>query len=363
MELSVVIPTYNRPKDMAAILKSILKQTTLPKDVVIVDQSDSSTSMTLINQIEPLFFNKKIQLKYIHLDEKNSSKARNLGFQNTSGQIIFFLDDDVTLSEDYFEKVLEVYRRNLNAIGVQGIIIPCSQEHTHLTTWDPFKIEESTSGAHMVNSVWRIFFLPHTQKDRWAVLPSVADVFPIPLTKIIRSPRMQGCCSYKREILQHFRFDEKLGKWSFLEDFDLSYRIHKAKLGYFYVTPWARLFHKHSDMRLNEKTEKFIETVNRTYIFFKDIEQTILNQIIFVWSMLGSMITTIGRTILAAKSKRMRWKLIYLMESYSYTLKYVRSIKQQDLTFFNKVLDQGNYGQMNLTEENARFLQSRALCT
>ena len=345
MELSVVIPTCNRPREIAAVLKSILKQTTLPKEVVVVDQSDSSASITSVNEIKPAFSSKKIQLIYVHSDVKNSAKARNLGFQNTSGQIIFFLDDDVTLSEYYFEKVLEVYKRNRNAIGVQGVIIPFNQEHAHLTTWDPFRIKESTSSAHMVNSVWRIFFLPHTQKDKWTVLPSVADVFPIPLTKVIRSPRLQGCCSYKRKVFKHFRFDEKLKKWSFLEDFDLSYRIHKAKLGCLYVTPYAKLFHKHSTIRLDEKTKTFIETVHRTYVFFKDIEQTILNQIIFIWSMLGSMIVAVGRVILAGKSKRMRWKLIYLIESYLYTLKNLRNIKQQNLTFFNKVLHQGNYRQ------------------
>lgn len=40
MKLSIVIPTYNREKDLIECIKSIAQQTLIPQEVIIVDQSD-----------------------------------------------------------------------------------------------------------------------------------------------------------------------------------------------------------------------------------------------------------------------------------------------------------------------------------
>lgn len=337
MKFSIIIATCNRPRNIVVVLKSILRQVTLPKEVIIVDQSDYLTTKILVDEIRSDFSRRKIKLKYIHSKEKSSAGARNLGLRYASGQIVFFLDDDIILDKDYTKEILDVYKENSDAIGVQGINVMHPLFVT--PTWDPFHAKKPSLVRHIINSAWKVFFLSHTQKNKWVVLPSVSDVFPIPLTKVISSQRLEGCTSYKHEVFQRFLFDEKLKRWSFLEDFDLSYQVYNSKVGKLYVTPHARLLHKRSETRLPEKTEIFIMTVYRTYIFYKDIEQTVLNQLIFIWSMIGSLFKALGHSMIAKTSKEVRWKPIYMLESYAYTLKHLKSIRQTNLSFFDKILN------------------------
>ena len=49
MQVSVVIPTYNRAKDLDACLSSISAQTILPKEIIIVDDSETDEIKNLIN--------------------------------------------------------------------------------------------------------------------------------------------------------------------------------------------------------------------------------------------------------------------------------------------------------------------------
>ena len=56
MQVSIVIPTYNRAKDLEETLDSIVIQTTLPKEIIIVDDCDN-------NEIENLVEHRKNELE------------------------------------------------------------------------------------------------------------------------------------------------------------------------------------------------------------------------------------------------------------------------------------------------------------
>ena len=323
-DFSIVIPTSSRTPKLKNALKSILEQEMLPKEVIIVDQSIHRSTFDMVSTMEKEFSDKNISLKYLHLDKKSSSLARNYGKDHSSGEIIFFIDDDVRLLKDYTKNILEVYENYPDALGVQGIIAN-------------FKIPydlKSPSGR-IENQLRRIFFLLNYKQDTWRVMPSVNDVFPFPLTTIIPTERLQGCCSYKREILGNFRFDENLEEWSLLEDLDLSYRIYKSGKGALYATPEAKLIHEgetHTASSL--KSESYKKIVNRTYMFSKLMEQSPRNCAIFCWSILGFLLTTLLGAIIGGNRKS-KWGSIYLIEAVFSTLKHLGEIRQLDLRFFN----------------------------
>jgi hypothetical protein len=177
-----------------------------------------------------------------------------------------------------------------------------------------------------------MFFLSYYEKNTWKILPSVNDVFPFPLTKVISTQRMQGCCSYRQEVLNVFRYDEKLEGWSFLEDFDLSYRIFKSTSGLLYLNPKAKLIHReHIHMSSSLKAEGYKKIVNRTYMFFKLIKQSPYNYLIFVWGIFGLLLTTILGAMSGKRKERSTWLPIYLIEATFYTLKHLKEIKQLNL--------------------------------
>lgn len=94
MEVSIIIPTYEREEDLREALYSILKQTKLPKEVVIVDDSKGNKTRDLITWFRKDFLAKVIALEYLSKRGKireNLAASRNMGATHVKGEITFFV--------------------------------------------------------------------------------------------------------------------------------------------------------------------------------------------------------------------------------------------------------------------------------
>ncbi len=96
INLSVVIPTYNRPLLLKRAIRSVLKQAdhdSLSLEIVVVDDGSAE-------QVDTDNFREK-NIRYIRL-ERNSGPhiARNKGIEIASGNWIIMLDDDDELIEN-----------------------------------------------------------------------------------------------------------------------------------------------------------------------------------------------------------------------------------------------------------------------
>ena len=121
MQISVVIPTYNRPHDLNKCLDSIIVQTKLPKEVMVVDNGNNPDTVELVEKRKREFEAKGVILKYMKNERENSiTIAKNIGIDHSTGDIISFLDDDLVLDRKYYEEIIKVYRKMLNALGVEG---------------------------------------------------------------------------------------------------------------------------------------------------------------------------------------------------------------------------------------------------
>jgi len=327
LDFSIIIPTYNRVGKLKTTLTSIFEQEIPPKEVIIVDQSHNSLTSDLVIEMKDRYSNRQIFLRYFHTNQKSASRARNLGIDHSIGEIVFFIDDDVILPTDFTRNILKVYESHPDAVGVQGLILNPK----------PF-LNLKFFSSRLENHLRRALFLSHYKDGTWKIMPSINDVLPIPTASIIPTQRLQGCCSYKRKVLEFFRFDENLKGWSFLEDLDLSYRVYKSNTGSLYVTPDAKLIHKeHVHMSASLKDESYKKIVNRTYVFFKLIEQSPRNYAIFSWGIFGLLLTTIMGTILGRHKEKSNWVPIYLIGGALYTLKHLKDIKNLNLKILDKL--------------------------
>ena len=92
MNITVIIPTYNRYDFLKRAVLSVLSQTYKVQEIIIID--DGSTDST--SQILQDFPN----IRYIYQDNSGVSSARNLGISNASCEWIAFLDSDDEWCED-----------------------------------------------------------------------------------------------------------------------------------------------------------------------------------------------------------------------------------------------------------------------
>ena len=101
--LSIIIPTYNRPKLLLRAVNSALAQTIEDFEVIVVDDCSS----------EPIDLPKHPRLRIIRLPEnKGGSAARNIGTQAAKGHWINFLDDDDELLPPMAEVALKTLQQS-----------------------------------------------------------------------------------------------------------------------------------------------------------------------------------------------------------------------------------------------------------
>jgi len=280
MTSSFIICTKDRPLDLQNCVKSIVQQTILPQELIVVDAS--VINITYENKINCENILKNI-IKFIYLTSKPSlTKQRNIGVDNANGDIVFFFDDDVILEQDYHEKILHVYQQKSTERlgGVRGTI---GNEYP----MGLFKIY-----------LLRLFMLTRlsvNEKSRF--LRSGHYVF-IPKPKEIIGVECMagGVCSYYRKIFNEFRSDEKLNGYALKEDMDLSYRVSRKYS--LYQTPDAILYHYHSKTsRISIEESSTMRVVNTYYMFKKNMPQTFTNKISFLWSLFGMTIINFTRLI------------------------------------------------------------------
>lgn len=115
MKISIIFPTYQRSKDLEIALDSLLIQTLLPYETIVVDQSDDQLTKQLCNKE----IYKKIGIKYIYSDCKSPPKAKQIGMNAMSQAVdlFIFFDDDVKLMPTYLEEVQKFMDQHPEALG------------------------------------------------------------------------------------------------------------------------------------------------------------------------------------------------------------------------------------------------------
>jgi glycosyltransferase involved in cell wall biosynthesis len=100
---SVIIPSYNRPKQLTACLES-LTQLDYPRDrfeVIVVDDGSDSPLETVVAP-----FKDSLNLRLIRQNNAGPAAARNHAAQQASGRYLAFTDDDCKPAADWLQ-VLE----------------------------------------------------------------------------------------------------------------------------------------------------------------------------------------------------------------------------------------------------------------
>jgi len=320
MKVSVVIPTYHRPRDLSVGLDSILTQRLTPLEIIVVDNGSDTATETLLRQREKDFADQGIALRYVRNDRNSLTAARNLASRLSSGDIVLFLDDDVILEADYFREILRVYETNPNALGVQGYIVPEQSRRVH-------------------DFLHRLFFWYHLERNGCRVLPSISATYPLMLDKVIPCQLLSGANhSYRRHVLEEFQYDERLIKYSDGEDLEHSYRVFRRYPGSLFITPFARLVHNTSMQgRALGREIVYMREVYGLYLFFKLFDPTLKNKLIYFWSRVGRLAFTLARAVVKRPPGAFA-ELRHLVGAYYICFRRAEEIKRGELEFFNSTL-------------------------
>jgi O-antigen biosynthesis protein len=98
--VSVVIPTFNRPDLLAEALESVCRQDLEDFEVIVVNDAGSDVSLLIHG------FSERLDLTYITLDQNGGlPAARNAGIAAARGEYIALMDDDDLWMPDHLSRL------------------------------------------------------------------------------------------------------------------------------------------------------------------------------------------------------------------------------------------------------------------
>ena len=104
--VSVIIPTFNRVDAVCKAVESVLNQTYLQYECIVIDDLSVDNTRELLNEK----FGKKIRL--VSQPHSGVSAARNLGVKQCRGNWVAFLDSDDTWHSDKLRQQISYHQEN-----------------------------------------------------------------------------------------------------------------------------------------------------------------------------------------------------------------------------------------------------------
>ncbi|MBL7196849.1 MAG: glycosyltransferase [Candidatus Omnitrophica bacterium] len=190
MELSIIIPAYNRKETLKRCLLSLDEQD-YPKDkyeFIVVDDGSSDGTIEFVQALAE----KHRNFHYIQQYRKGPASARNLGIKKARGEIIGFTDDDCALDRDWVRLMIESHKKNPEIIAVGGL------------TLVPYKKANIMIGQSLSNGAIQIN------------LNGQKEVIFLPTCNV----------TFKRRIFEEYKFNEEFPLPGG-EDLELFWRLFK----------------------------------------------------------------------------------------------------------------------------------------
>ena len=331
MKISIIIPTYDREKHLLNCLSSILNQTKIPDEVIVVDNADHYKAEGVVNKVKESFSSKKVDLIYLRNTENSGATARNLGALKAKGDLIAFLDDDVILDKSYYQEIEKVFYKYPEALGVQGFDKQVYQFEQKMKNGVFDRLVYQFEKIFIISS----FFEP--KKSR--VLPSLCVTNPTPgFESIVQSEWISTCAGvFSKKVFKDFKFDSQFKKYSWNEYVDFSYSIFLDNRKSLFVTPKATYVDvQTNDGRLQPKELIYMSEVYDMYIFLRRFDMTFKNVSLYIWSKFGRVVYNIAKMVV--RHPKHAGLAIHCLYAPMYVLLNLSKIKKGDLTFFNKTL-------------------------
>lgn len=243
---SFVIPTKNRPTELATVFNAILAQTRLPEQVIIIDQS--SPDKVIKDKLAPQAKKAKITLDYIHDESiKGLVQAKAASIQYNSCDYISFFDDDIVHKPNYLEAIEQAFMVHSDMIGVNGVIINNPQE------------------SFIKRTIFRLTHFGLYKDNRQRVIRSLKSNTVEPQRVDALSG---GLSTWRKEVFDKVSFDTK-NKFHAYEDKEFSIRIERVFPKKMFLIPQAKLYHYHAAGNRQSLLRRTQNDVVEVWMLFK----------------------------------------------------------------------------------------------
>jgi glycosyltransferase involved in cell wall biosynthesis len=111
MEVTVIIPVYNRATVVPATLQSVVAQTHRPLQVVLVDNNSTDDTLRVLDNFRKEHPGEGFNVVITNEEHHTAGAARNRGFEHATGEWVLFFDSDDLMDEHLVESYVKIIER------------------------------------------------------------------------------------------------------------------------------------------------------------------------------------------------------------------------------------------------------------
>lgn len=100
MKVSVIIPTYNEEKVIGKCLDSLSEQSLEDMEIIVVDDGSTDKTLEILQEIVD-------RIQVLKQQHKGPGEARNLGAKKAKGEILVFVDADMTFDKFFLQNLVK----------------------------------------------------------------------------------------------------------------------------------------------------------------------------------------------------------------------------------------------------------------
>lgn len=269
MNITVIIPTKNRAKDLLVAVKSIINQAAIPNQLIIVDQSDTPQSEVVVKELL-----KKTEIKLAYIYDRSITglvHAKQVGVSNSIGDIVCFLEDDIELEPSYIQVMGTAFEQQLSMMGCCGIV---------------------TNHPNVSISYIKVFHFFHQGifHDTRVGVYGIEDGFKQSL--ILSNYLSGGTSAFRKIVFDKVPFD-LANNFFMLEDIDFSTRANDIFGQVFYINTKARLAHYMSPVNRVVYQQRYQKKLREFIVFYKKHTRGTQDFIALIWLLIGMSLEAI----------------------------------------------------------------------
>ena len=209
-DITIVIPTYNRPKVLRNTIESYLMGNVLPRQIIVVDQTSDAFNLSTISDW------RGVELKLVRSLTPSLTLARNIGARASECDVILFSDDDILVDEDSIANLVKAMSDETVAL-VAGVDI--SENGVYGSPSKPGCLRNLAGTLLGMKKPWR--------KDGYVVHMSMRGRYPMPVARRVSTEWAMGYFfCVRRSLMERWGvwFDEAMTRYAYAEDLDFSMR-------------------------------------------------------------------------------------------------------------------------------------------
>ncbi len=249
--VSIIIDTYNYGHFIEEAIESVLNQNFPYKDMELIVVDDGSTDNTRV-----ILAKYTDKIKYIYKENGGQASAFNMGFENTSGKVIAFLDADDYWHPDKLAYIAEEFEKSTSIDVVSHYMHLVDNDHKILGMFpDPSREGNYPFEKQPLQSYLKgIFpFFPPTSGVTVAV-DCLRKITPIPVEFRIAA-----------DFYMHLMLPFYAREFALVKKCLGSYRIHNYNFG----------IHRHIQGKAVPNTvDRVIQVININRLASKHVERT-----------------------------------------------------------------------------------------